>query len=130
MNALRAKWQAEVQALIAKAQKAISEEVVGKIDVDYSLDVDRVEPNFKLHSTLDHHMPETIGRRRVEDKARAVEVIKKIWGEYRRDFGRVLDFRLWLEDNTDESTRDLSHDEFAERMRLKREHGREAKTNT
>ena len=134
---MRDEWNREVQSVLAHVCNEIAR-VVG-VAASYTLDqekahLDIVVPKFKMKARLEHFAdnPKTAlrqeasltaaGKKRAEDKrSAAVKLVAKVWEHQRDQHPTLWTYSGWYAQKMEDMDfRELSSDDFAERMRRKR----------
>lgn len=137
MNSLRVIWVNEVSTLLSIAKVEIEKRVEAGITVEWDNQTDIVEPKFKINSRLAHHAPHVIPDKRngakghlTDSKSIVVAAIGEIWDRYKVEHAVVLNYDLWLKENISNNTAELSNEEYAEHMRVKRQRDANEKEKT
>jgi len=133
-SGLRVAWQKQIVQILDSVKREIESTISVTVTITWDDSANVVEPNIKINSRLQHHAPHLIpgknGEQHTDSKSIATAAIREIWDKYRRDFARVIDYNLWMQDNTKDRIQELSKEEFIEFMRMKRERDGKRKEKT
>lgn len=123
---IREKWLQAVDEALKKFKGEVEERLQTRVTVEWDKQVDVVHPDTKIATRLPQHMPYVVsaGHKKkghlTDSQSVANGVIVEVWNRYRTDYRDLFDYQLWLKANVSSATADLSNEEFAEVMRLKR----------
>ncbi len=126
MTIIREKWLQAVDAELTLFKAGVEKRIQTKVTVEWDTKVDVVEPNVKIAARLEQHMPYLVpsGHDKkghlTDSKSVALELVRQIWSKCRADNKNLFDYHLWVKANIVNETAELSNEEFAEVMRLKR----------
>lgn len=134
MTVIRERWLGEVNEVLIAFRIEVEAQLKTTVTMKWDMTLDVVEPDVKVASKLEHHLPFVIpnGHKKkahlTDSKSVAVEIIRKTWDRYRVVNKELFDYQLWIKANVVNATAELSNEDFAEIMRLKR--NAEAKTDS
>jgi hypothetical protein len=110
-----------VEGMLAAASSEMAKRIGARVDVSWDYDAwGNVKPDFRAMTRIEHmHRSDNSGPPYVDQ-------IKELWEHACGENPDVVRFDNWITQQTKSTdTRPLTNDEFAERMRLKREHAKQ-----
>jgi hypothetical protein len=118
---VRDRWQAEYKGVLAGVIRSVEERTGErpKLTLDQrKLALDIVVPKFTLPARLEHFRP---GQQTVRGRE-VTKAIGEVWEQTRAAHPELWTYEAWYAANMARTnTRELTHEDFAERMRRKRD---------
>jgi hypothetical protein len=121
---VRDQWNTEVQAALDEAlnemERAIGTRPSCKLDQQRAA-LDIILPRFTLAPRLEHFTRDA-GPRPGDQRSAAVQIIRRVWKKIRAEHPDLWTYSQWYAVKMKSAdSRELSEDDFAERMRRKRD---------
>ena len=127
MSTLRLTWAKEVGLLLQEFKASVKRQL--KVDINVTWDgrsENRVEPQVKLKSRLDHHLPFVTHEKTkkethlTDSRAIVTQAIREIWDVFKVEHKVLLDYDVWVKERGRAKISSLTNEDYAEYMRLKR----------